>query len=155
MKTQKYVVKLETEDRVELEKFSKSKSKKATPKCKNRAKVILCLDENGKKPLNVDETAKKCNLHPESVYTIRKDFIVFGMERITQRKKRGTPPVEPKVTGDIEAHIIATACSQPPEGRAKWTLQLLADRIVLDGAVESIGRETVRRTLKKRNISLI
>ncbi|MCL1832583.1 MAG: hypothetical protein FWG45_06730, partial [Oscillospiraceae bacterium] len=76
------------------------------------------------KPLNVDETAKKCNLHPESVYTIRKDFIVFGMERITQRKKRETPPVEPKVTGDVEAHIIATACSQPPEGRAKWTLQL-------------------------------
>ena len=154
MKMQKYTVELTTEERTELQKFSKSQSKKATPKCKKRAKVILHLDVNGKNPLTVEQTAKKCKLHPENVYLIRKEFVTLGMERITQRKKRETPPVEPKVTGEVEAHIIAIACSQPPAGKSRWTLKIIANKIVLDGVVDSICTETVRKTLKKRNIDL-
>ncbi len=67
------------------------------------------------------------------------------------RKKRESPPVPAKVTGEVEAHIVAVACSEPPEGRAEWTMQMIADKIVLDGVVESISDETVRRVLKKQN----
>jgi hypothetical protein len=152
MKNQKYSVKLNGEQRKELAKIRRSKTSKELTK--QHAKVLLCLDENGKPPLSVEQTAKKCKLHPENVYKIRKQFDAEGMDRALYRKKRETPPVPAKVTGEVEAHIIATACSQPPEGRKAWTISLIADKIVLDGTCESLGREAVRRTLKKRNISL-
>jgi hypothetical protein len=150
MKNQKYSVKLTDAERNKLKKAVVSKW--CTPECKTHAKVILNLDENGKN-LSVEETAQKCKLHPENVYKIRKQFVTYGMERILNRKKLETPPVPGKVTGEVEAYIIATACSEPPEGRSSWTLRLLAEKVVLDGVVESISTVTVMRTLKKRNIS--
>jgi hypothetical protein len=71
------------------------------------------------------------------------------------RKTRATPPVPAKVTGEVEAYIIATCCSAPPEGKAAWTMQMIADKIVLDGVIDSISDETVRLVLKKRNSSHI
>ena len=73
-----------------------------------------------------------------------------GLDATIQRKKRETPPVEAKVTGDVEAHIIALACGDPPKGYAKWTLRLLADRSVKLGYIESISHTQVGRILKKR-----
>ena len=154
MKSPKYSIKLNAEERKELENFTNSRSKKNTPQSKVHAKVLLCLDENQEKPLSPKETAAKCKLHQENVYKIRKQYVTEGMERVLYRKKRETPPVPPKVTGEVEAHIIAVACSRAPEGRKSWTLELIADKIVLDGVIDSLGRETVRRTLKKHNISL-
>jgi hypothetical protein len=155
MKSQKYTVKLTIEERKELQKFIKSQSKKVTEKCKTRAKVILNLDINGDEPLTPKQTAKKCKLHTENVYLIRKQYLTKGLDRITNRKKRQTPPVEPKVTGEIEAHIIATACTEPPKGKSRWTMQLIADKIILDNVIDNISDTTIQRTLKKRNISLI
>jgi len=151
---QEYKVQLTAEQRTELSTIVTSSSKKLSPETKSRAKAILCLDELGEKPLSPADTAKKCKLHRETVYSIRKQFISDGLEAVVYRKKRETPPTEPKVTGDVEAHIVAVACSPAPEGKSKWTLQMIADKIVLDGVVDSIGKETIRRTLKKRNISL-
>ena len=148
VKNQKYSVKLSDEERLELQKFICSTSKKNTEQCKVHAKVILCLDENGKKPLTAEQTAKKCKLHRENVYKIRKQFVDEGMDRILYRKKRETPPVPGKITGEVESHIIATACSAAPEGRKAWTLQMIADKIVLDGVVESISDVSVMHTLK-------
>ena len=102
----------------------------------------------------MEQTAKKCKLHRENVYKIRKQFVVEGMDRVLCRKKRETPPVEPKITGDVEAHIIAVACSAPPDGRKAWTLKMIAEKIVLDGIVDSISDVSVMRTLKKHNTSL-
>lgn len=153
MKNQKYSVKLNDEQRQEIEKVKRSKITKELTK--QHAKVLLCLDENGKKPLTVEQTAKKCKLHPENVYKIRKQFAVEGIDRALYRKKRETPPVEPKITGEVEAHIIATACSAAPEGKKAWTLQMIADKIVLDGVLESVSDVSIMRTLKKHNISLI
>jgi hypothetical protein len=153
LKSQKYSVKLSVLERKEIEKVIRCKTSK--PLTKQHANVLLNLDENSSKPLSVEQTAAKCKLHPENVYKIRKQFVAEGMDRALYRKKRETPPVAGKVTGAVEAHIIAVACSQVPEGRKAWTLQLIADKIVLDGVVGSLGRETVRRTLKKHNISLI
>ena len=77
-----------------------------------------------------------------------------GLEATVFRKKRATPPVPPKVTGDVEAHIIALACSEPPEGYSKWTLRLLADKCVELNYAESLSHVTVSRVLKKTNLSL-
>lgn len=152
MKNQKYSVKLTTEQRKELEKISKSKNAKELTK--QHAKVLLNLDENGENPLTVEQTAKKCKLHIENIYKIRKQFVVEGIDRALYRKKRETPPIEPKITGEVEAHIIAIACSAAPGGRKAWALQMIADKIVLDGILPSISDVSVMRTLKKHNISL-
>jgi len=151
---QEYKVQLTTEQRLELSAIVTSTSKKLSLETKSRAKALICLDELADKPLSPADTARKCKLHRETVYGIRKQFVSDGLEAVVYRKKRITPPTEPKVTGDVEAHIIAVACSSAPEGKSKWTLQMIADKIVLDGVVDSIGKETVRRTLKKRNINL-
>ena len=86
---------------------------------------------------------------------IRKEFVEEGIDKATTRKKRETPPVPPKITGDIEAHIIAIACSAPPEGKSRWTLQMIADKIVLDGHLENVSDVAIMNTLKKLNLSLI
>jgi len=167
---QEYKVQLTAKQRGELSAIVTSSSKKLSPETKSRAKALLCLDELGEKPLSPSDTAGKCKLHRETVYGIRKQFALEGLEAVVYRKKRDIPPTEPKVTGDVEARIIAVACSSVPEGKSKWTLQMpgrkrkpllllghaawIADKIVLDGVVPSIGKETIRRTLKKQNISL-
>jgi len=153
LKSQKYSVKLTDEQRSEIEKTKRSKSSKELTK--KHAKALLYLDENGKNPLTVEQTANKVKLHPENIYKIRKHFAVEGLDRALYRKKRETPPVSPKITGDVEAHIIATACSAVPEGKQAWTLQMIADKIVLDGLLESVSDVSIMRTLKKHNISLI
>ena len=152
LKNQKYAVKLTAKERKELEKVIRSKSEKELTK--RHAKVMLSLDENGNNPLSVEQTAKKCKLHPENIYKIRKQFVVKGMERVLYRKKRETPPVEPKITGEVEACIIAIACRAAPNGRKAWTLKMIAEKIVLDGVLPNISDVSVMRTLKKHNISL-
>ena len=152
MKNQKYTVKLTSKQREDLEKIKRSKSAKELTK--QHAKILLSLDENGKRPLTVEQTAKKCKLHPENIYKIRKQFALEGIERALYRKKREVPPVEPKITGEVEAYIIATACSAAPDGKKAWTLQMIANKIVLDGVLESVSDVSITRTLKKHNISL-
>jgi len=153
MKTQ-YFVKLTTVERAQLERIKSSRSKKINDQLKKRAKILLCLDLNGEKPLSPKETAKKCKAHVENVYEIRKEYCTKGLEETTTRKKRETPPVPPKVTGDVEAHIVAVACSEATDGRSRWTLQTIADKIILDGVVDYISDVTVMKTLKKHNLSL-
>lgn len=78
-----------------------------------------------------------------------------GLEAAVERKKQESPSRERILDGEKEARLIALACSQPPEGRSKWTLQMLADKLVALEVVDSICDQTVRRTLKKTNSSLI
>jgi hypothetical protein len=152
MKSQKYSVKLTVLERQQLEKIKRSKSVKELTK--KHANALLYLDENAKQPLTVEQTAHKVKLHPENIYKIRKQFAKEGMDRALYRKKRETPPVPPKITGEVEARIIATACSAAPKGKNAWTLQMLAAQIVLDGVLESVSDVSIMRTLKKRNINL-
>lgn len=154
MKAQKYTIELSKSERKSLEKVVKSKSKKVSEERKTRAKVILCLDVNGDKSLTPEQTAKKCKVHRESVYRIRKEFISEGIERINLRKKRETPPVEGKITGELEAHIIAAACSTAPNGKSRWTLQMIADKMIFEGHVDYISDVSIMNTLKKHNLSL-
>jgi len=149
MNRQKYSIKLTDEQCKELKQFMASTSKKNTPQNKTHAKVLLYLDENGEKKLTPKQTATKCKFYRENIYKIRKQYHTQGIDRVLQRKKREAPPIPGKITGEIEARIIATACSTVSEGKKSWTLQMIANKIVLDGVVESIFDVTVMRVLKK------
>ena len=94
------------------------------------------------------EIAELYNVHQQTVHTIRKEYSQKGLEATVFRKKRETPPVAPKITGDVEAKIIALSCSTPPSGRSKWSLRLLAGKSVELQYVESISHEAVGRLLK-------
>lgn len=87
----------------------------------------------------------------ETVRRTRVRFGEDGLELLLSGKPQ--PPREATLTDEQEAYLIALACSEPPEGRSAWTIELLADRMVADGVVEAIGWEKVRLTLKKTNSS--
>lgn len=151
MRQQYHVILSETE-RKELKKYQRNK--KHSMRIKKRAGVLLELDENnGRKPPSTKAIAARNGVSEESVRIFRKEYATKGLYETLNRKKRETPPVAAKVTGDVEAHIIATCCSSAPEGRSQWSLKMIANKIVLDGIVSSISYETVRRVLKKRHSS--
>jgi len=121
-----------------------------------RATVILELDTaNGRKASSRIAISNKVNLSVTAISDIKKDWFAIGdLDTFLQRKKRETPPVETKITGDVQAHIIALACTPPPEGCQRWTLQLLANKSVELKFVDSISDVSVGTVLKKINFSL-
>jgi len=154
MRGQHIKIELDAEARKELEEFSKTG--KRSVKLVIRAKIILELDESdGRKPLSQVEIANKLDVSRQTVNDAKKAYIeAESVSSFLQRKKRVKPPIEPKITGEVEAHIIALACGPAPEGYAKWTLQLLADKSVELNYIDSLSPMSVHRLLKKRNLSL-
>ena len=149
----KYVIELSDSDKKELnEVISKGISPARTIL---RANILLASDRNSKKYMTVSEIAESFHTTPTTVQTVRTSYCEKGLAATLNRKKRETPPVPAKVTGEVEAHIIALACGTPPEGYSKWTLRLLADKTVELGYIEEISHVTVSRILKKTNLSLI
>ena len=122
-----------------------------------RAKVILALDRTDKKDhFRIGHICANVGISRSGLNDIRKDFMKStSINEFLTRKKRETPPVPKKVTGEVEAHIIAIACSEKPEGCAKWTTRLIAGKAVELHYVDSLSHMSVERLLKKRNISLI
>jgi hypothetical protein len=115
---------------------------------------LLELDEsNGKELASLSTVALHHGVSDITLYKVRKKYVEHGLDAALRRRKRETPPVPPKVTGEVEAYIIATCCSAPPKGRGRWSMKMIADKIMLDGVVDSISDETVRTVLKKRNLS--
>ena len=94
------------------------------------------------------------NASASMVYRVRQQLVEEGLEATLARKKRMTPPVPPVFDGEKEAKLIALACSQAPEGRCRWTLPLLAERLVVLKIVDEVSASTVARALKKTNSSL-
>ena len=122
-----------------------------------RARIILALDSsNNRKTESLEAIAKRLETTRQTLVNTRRDFLAAkDVASFLQRKKRQTPPVPPKVTGEVEARVIALACSPPPPGCARWTLQLLAEKTVELNILESVSGMTLCRLLKKRNLSLI
>jgi hypothetical protein len=147
-------IELDAETRRELEKFSTTG--KRSVKLVNRAKIIIELDEaNGRKPVSQEAIASKIGVCRQAVNDAKRSFLAAeNVSAFLQRKKRETPPVAPKVTGELEAHVVAMACSKPPTGHAKWTLRLIADKCVELDYVDSISHMSIARLLKKRNLNL-
>ena len=140
---QKYHVALTKADRKKIKMVLRSK--KFSMEEKKRAQILQDLDEvGGRRPDSVVEVQRKRGVAHTTVIETRKKFAQGGVEVAVFRKKRLTPPIESKITGEVEAHIIATACSAPPEGFTRWSMQMIADKIVLNGVIESISDEAVR-----------
>jgi hypothetical protein len=147
-------INLTPEQRKKLDSFSRAGTHSVH--LVRRARVILLLDTSeNRKATTFMEITKRLEISMQTINNVKRDF--FDAENIDdflQRKKRATPPVAPKITGDVQAKIIALACSGVPEGYARWSLQLLADKTVELGFVDSISDMSIHRLLKKRNLSL-
>lgn len=146
---------LSEEDRKVVENFAKNGTHNSHLIV--RANILLVLDRTGKKDhMRIKRTAEDHGVSRQTVYNIIEDYHNSkDISEFLSRKVRETPPVPSKVDGEVEAHIIALACSEPPENRARWTVRLLADKAVELDFIDSISPATVQRLLKKRNISLI
>ena len=148
--TTKYHVHLSKEDRQELEALIHSGESSA--RTQTRARILLLTDEGQKKKKGTKEIASALLCSMPTVTNIRKKFSEGGIENALYDKPR--PGAVPKITGEIEAQLTMLACSAPPEGRARWTLQLLADKLVELNLVDSISDVAVMHRLKKMNLSL-
>ncbi len=146
----KYIVRLSAEEREVLELLVK-KGKTQAYRIKH-ANIMLAVDAAGS-DWSDEEAAEAFGCHVNTVANVRQRFVEQGLETALERKKQASPSRERILDGAKEARLIALACSVPPEGRAKWTLQLLADKLIALNVVESISDQTVRRTLKKTNSS--
>lgn len=152
MPSVKYVIELTDADRKTLtEIVSKGQS---TARSILRANILLASDRNSKKHMTVAEIAAAFSTTSTTVQNVRTSYAENGLEAAVFRKKRTTPPVAPKVTGEVEAHIIALACGDPPEGYSKWSVRLLAEKCVELNYIDSISHMTVSRVLKKTNLDL-
>jgi transposase len=119
------------------------------------ALILLNCD---KSELNVnysinEEISRVLNISMKKIDRVKKRFVEEGLE-VALNGQESDRIYTKKVDGDAEAHLVALSCSQPPEGFARWSLRLLADKAVELGYFEDISHETVRRTLKKRNQTL-
>ena len=119
-----------------------------------RANILLCSDKNTDKYMTVAEIASIYHISATTVQNVRTSYVNKGLDATLNRKKRETPPVPPKVTGETEAHIIALACSEPPEGYSKWSLRLLADKCIELNYLDSVSHMTISRLLKKMKLNL-
>ena len=148
----KYRVRLSSEEQREL-KGLVSRGRAAAYK-QTHARILLLSDESQEcGAMNDEEIARALRVGNATVERVRRRCVEEGVEAALGRRQQVNRR-QRKLDGRGEAHLMALACSQPPEGRAGWTLQLLADRLVQWEIVDSISTETVRRTLKKTNSSL-
>jgi transposase len=145
---------LSTKERKALEQYSRTGVHSV--RLVNRAKIIFALDTSkGRKAEKQETIAKRIGVSRQTVNNARRDFLKAGGASVfLQRKRRTTPPVPSKMTGEMEARIIALACGKAPKGYARWTLRLLAGKCVELGYSDAMSRMSVSRLLKKRNLSL-
>jgi hypothetical protein len=124
MKREKTKINLSADDRKKLNKFV-SKGIHAARNI-TRARIILALDSaDGRVPSSITDLAASLAVSRQTVANVTKKFLTSGIESIIERKKRSIGPNKAKVTGEVEAFVIAMACSQPPEGYVRWTLSPL------------------------------
>lgn len=141
----KYIVDLSEDEVSQLQTIIKKGKHKA--RTITRANILLMASEG-----EIDQAiAAIVRVHIATVERTREKFVVGGLDFALNDEPH--PPKPRKLEGKQEAFLIATACSDPPEGRVRWTMQLLADHLVEIGIVDSISDETVRQTLKKTNLN--
>ena len=142
----KYIVVLNEEQRQYLEKLTSSGN--APARKMKRAQILLKSDGNVN--WSYEQIREAFDVSAVTIAKIRKTYVEQGLAAALQRK-RPDREYEHILDGEGEAHLIALACSEPPTGRAHWSLRLLQDRFVKLGHVDNISYETIRRVLKKTN----
>lgn len=142
----RYIVRLTDAERGRLREIISTG--KAPARKIQHAHILLKADADGEGWTD-KRISRAFSVHMNTVRNIREKFVFEGFEAALNRKKHVRPSRERLLDGEKEARLIAIACGEPPEGRARWSLRLLSDRMVELEIVESISHETVRRTLKK------
>src|ERR1700745_3878985 len=146
----KYIVKLTDVEHLELNKILSNGN--ASVKKHRIANALLKADESMGKGLSDADIAKEVGISDRTVKRLREKYAEGGLEKVFEKKF--TPRLSRrKFTGDEEAKLIALCCSEPPQGYARWSLRLLADRVVELGIVDSVGHMTIQQTLKKTNLN--
>lgn len=148
----KYRVTLTTDERQQLQDLIASG--KAAAKKLAHARILLKADVTDGSPAWPDQKiADALEVSTDTIGRVRQRFVEQGLEAALIRKPQARPSRQRVIDGQAEAHLVKLACSAPPDGRADWTMQLLADQLVELKVVESVSPETVRRTLKKTSSS--
>ncbi len=148
----RYVVKLAAEEREQLETIINRG--RETAYRRRHAQVLLLVDEGAQGPKLYDkEVAERTGFSRRTVEQIRERFVTDGFTAALERKKRSDRGSR-KLDGEAEARLVSIACSDPPEGRARWTLHLLADQLIELSIVDNVSHETVRQVLKKHHQTL-
>ena len=144
----KYIVRLSTEERQQLE--TVIRKGKGPARRLLKARVLLKADVSDAGPGWSDSRIiAALDTSPSMLYRVRKQLLEEGFEAVLSRKQRATPAVARIFDGEKEARLIALACSKPPKGRARWTLRLLENKVVELGIVDRVSDTTIHRTLKK------
>ena len=146
----KYHIHLSDEERQELE--SLIRRGESAARIQTRARILLLCDESQNKQKTTKEIASALLCCLPTITNIRRKFVEGGLPNALYEQPR--PGQKPKITGEIEAQLTLLACSAPPEGKARWTLQMLADKLVELELVDSISDVAVMHRLKKMNLSL-
>ena len=150
----KYTVRLTVEDREALERVTRTGVQHAS--VIRRARLLLALDTSGGEVDDRVVIAERVGVSCETVRLVSKRFVETGGDvwATIGRKQREHPPVPSQITGDVEARLIALACSQPPAGHARWSLRLLEKHVALAEDIPDLDHSTIGRVLKKRNFVL-
>ena len=141
---------LKQNERKELEQLIKSGVHSA--RVIARARTLLLLDRSQGQARTIKQVLEAAMVSQGTIYNLKKRYFSGGLDRALYEKPR--PGAKPKIDGEVEAHLIALACSDPPEGYDRWTLRLLADRLVSLEIIDSISHVAVGDALKKTNLSL-
>jgi Homeodomain-like domain len=122
-----------------------------------RANVLLALDTSAGEVDPKEVIAARLRVSGETLRLVAKRFAETGGDvwATVGRKQRALPPVPSPVTGEVEARLIALACTAPPAGHARWSLRLLEKHVALAGGIPDLDHSTIGRVLKKRNFALI
>ena len=141
---EKYIVLLAPEERVELQQLVNAG--KAAARRLAHARVLLLADRDD---CADDEIVTALGVSLRTVERVRKRLVTEGLDAAIDHRPQPPRPEKIKIRGDLEQKLIELACADPPRGRCRWTLQLLADKMVVLGLVDAISTETVRQALKK------
>jgi transposase len=142
-------IKLTEKERTALSQLIKSGEHSA--RVINRARILLLLDRSQGHKRTLQEVADANLVAISTVFNVKKRFLKGGLDRGLYERPR--PGAKPKIDGEVEAQLITLVCSEPPEGRARWTLRLLADRLIELQVVDYISHVAVGEALKKMNSS--
>ena len=149
----RYIVRLSDEDRGQLTELLGRKVLAAQKR--KRAQVLLKADASKDGPAWIDSRiAEAMDVSVVTVENVRKSYVLEGLEAAIERKKQCRPSRQPVLDGAKEARLVSLCCGTVPGGRGRWTLRLLAEKLVELEIVDSISHETVRQCLKKTNCSL-
>lgn len=148
----KYIVKLSKEEREDLQDIT-FKGKHKSQKILNAQILLGCDESEFQTERSTNEViARVLGTSMKKIDRVKKRYVMGGIEA-TLTKQKGSRIYKKKTDGDFEAHLVALSCSEPPQGYARWSLRLLADKVVELHYIDSISHEAVRRILKKTKLN--